>query len=161
MPDPIVFAETRLAEDKRVALATVIPKAAGDGITDDTAAIQRAPNARRLAWQASSEADEEGTAVHWVLALSDSSAVAHAMGVERGTGPDVARHVALHDPARALREVEAGQRILERHKFCGIPWGGGQCDEAGHVVPPCPDLADLLARWADHPDYDRDWNTAS
>ena len=42
----------------------------------------------------------------------------------------------LIDPARASREVEAGRRILERHRHCGTPGAGGQCDEAWR----CPTL---------------------
>ncbi|MFE7598677.1 DUF6221 family protein [Streptomyces sp. NPDC057494] len=32
-----------------------------------------------------------------------------------GFHPTIAQHVALHDPARILREVEAKRRILARH----------------------------------------------
>lgn len=65
-------------------------------------------------------------------------------------------HISLHDPARALREVEAGRRILGRHWNCGT--GGGWCDEPGLTRgSPCPDMADLLTRWADHPAYGQEW----
>ena len=54
-----------------------------------------------------------------------------------------------YDPARALREVEAGRRILARH---------GYCDHGGwNGTPLCPDLADLLVRWAGHPGYSPEW----
>jgi Family of unknown function (DUF6221) len=65
-------------------------------------------------------------------------------------------HIARHDPARVLREVEAGRRIVARHRDCGD--GMGYCGDGGHggdVL--CPDMADLLVRWADHPDYDESW----
>jgi hypothetical protein len=66
-----------------------------------------------------------------------------------------ARHIVLHDPARALREVEAGRRILARHRGC--PDGDGPCETWFGHEPPCPDLADLLVRWADRPGYRPEW----
>ena len=91
------------------------------------------------------------------------------MSAEPGaTGPQyiersrdqLAAHIARHDPARVLREVEAGRRILERHRDC-VQYGGGICEHAGAVDPPCPDLRDLLCRWADHPDYLPGWAPAA
>lgn len=155
MNELIEFPSARLNEDEAAALATVIPHPVGDGITDDTDAFRRTPNTGRLAWLARSEVDEEeGTPVHWVISDPDLAAVAHAMGLERGTGRDVAVHIARHDPARALREVEAGRRILERHRDDGY---GCQYCERWIGPGPCPDLADLLYRWAGHPDYDGAW----
>ncbi|GAA2532280.1 DUF6221 family protein [Streptomyces koyangensis] len=55
-----------------------------------------------------------------------------------GFHPTVARHVALHDPARVLREVEAKRRILARH--ARDPW-------------PCHDLRDLASAYTGHPDF--------
>ena len=129
--DPAAFAEARLDEDEEVALA------AGD---DDTA----------RSW---TSFDIGGYPVI-------------GAGVDDGWGVTVvgppassevqARHIALHDPARALREVEAGRRILGRHWNCGT--GGGWCDEPGLTRwSPCPDMADLLTRWADHPAYGQEW----
>ena len=62
---------------------------------------------------------------------------------------------------QVLREVEAGHRILARHRGC--MWGAGYCGDGGHGGgdgDPCGDLADLLYRWADHPDYDPAWRPA-
>ncbi|MFI8007259.1 DUF6221 family protein [Streptomyces sp. NPDC086010] len=50
----------------------------------------------------------------------------------------IARHVALHDPARALREIKAKRRILARH--ARDSW-------------PCHDLRDLASPYTDHPDF--------
>jgi Family of unknown function (DUF6221) len=71
-----------------------------------------------------------------------------------------ARHIVRHDPARALREVEAGRRILARHRRCGD--GYGFCDDGGHGggAAGCAEMKDLLYRWADHPDYDQEWKPA-
>lgn len=80
-----------------------------------------------------------------------------------------AAHIARYDPARALREVEAGERILARHG--GSHWcpTGPQDDdwvyfEAGERktgVWPCADMLDLLSRWRDHPDYPDELRTAA
>jgi uncharacterized protein DUF6221 len=73
----------------------------------------------------------------------------------------VSRHMVRHDPARVLREVAAKRRVLERHggedHMCvkGIVGYSVQAwydkDEA------CPDLLNLAAPYADHPDYDPEW----
>ncbi|QNS08326.1 DUF6221 family protein [Streptomyces xanthii] len=55
-----------------------------------------------------------------------------------GFHPTIALHVALHDPARILREIEAKRRILARH--AREPW-------------PCPNVRDLASPYADHPDF--------
>ncbi|MFJ5047343.1 DUF6221 family protein [Streptomyces sp. NPDC088719] len=55
-----------------------------------------------------------------------------------GFHPTIALHVALHDPARVLREIEAKRRILARH--ARDPW-------------PCHGLRDLASPYAGHPDF--------
>ncbi|APS20271.1 hypothetical protein TK78_15895 [Streptomyces sp. Tue 6075] len=55
-----------------------------------------------------------------------------------GFHPTIAQHVALHDPARVLREIEAKQRILARHAH--DPW-------------PYHDVQDLASPYVDHPDF--------
>lgn len=76
-----------------------------------------------------------------------------------GFHPTIARHVALHDPARVLREVEAKRRILARHVLSPatgdpeLPWDN--CDDCQFDGArwPCDDLLDLATPYADHPDY--------
>jgi hypothetical protein len=55
-----------------------------------------------------------------------------------GFHPAIAQHVARHDPARVLREIDAKRRILARH--ARDPW-------------PCDDLQDLAAPYTGHPDF--------
>jgi len=50
---------------------------------------------------------------------------------------------------RMRREVIAGRRILERHR--PDEYGCQLCAWSEGVI--CPDLRDLLYRWADHPGY--------
>ena len=70
-------------------------------------------------------------------------------------------HIALHDPARVLREVEAKRRILKRHRNCGS--GIGYCDDGGHgsdgTGPGCAEMRDLAAPYTDHPEFDQAWLT--
>jgi hypothetical protein len=79
----------------------------------------------------------EGTGMHGLLRIfADGSPVLDMLG------------------RRMLREVESGRRILERHR--PDAWGCQSCAADG----PCPDLRDLLCRWADRPGYDPDWAPA-
>jgi Family of unknown function (DUF6221) len=55
-----------------------------------------------------------------------------------GFHPAIALHVALHDPARVLREIEAKRRILARH--ARDRW-------------PSDDLRDLASPYTGHPDF--------
>ncbi|HEX3388839.1 MAG TPA: DUF6221 family protein [Streptosporangiaceae bacterium] len=60
--------------------------------------------------------------------------------------------------ARMRRDVEAGRRILARHRDC--LGGSGYCGDGGHswdYGAGCWEMADLLSRWSDHPDYQRKW----
>ena len=72
-------------------------------------------------------------------------------------------HRLMHEvnPARALREVEAGRRILARYADClarmedpDYPAGVArdQAREYEDFV-----LPNLAATWNDHPGYDQDW----
>ncbi|MFF3972303.1 DUF6221 family protein [Streptomyces rubiginosohelvolus] len=78
-----------------------------------------------------------------------------------GFHPTIALHVALHDPARVVRGVEAGRRVLARHVLSPatgdpeLPWDNrDDCQYDGETWP-CDDLLDLASRYADHPDYPR------
>ena len=79
------------------------------------------------------------------------------MGGIEGEAP----HVARHDPARVLREVEAKRNILARYEDCltrqedqDYPYAPAaeQAREYEDFV-----LPNLVAAWSDHPDYDQDW----
>jgi hypothetical protein len=65
-------------------------------------------------------------------------------------------HIARHDPARTLREVEAKRRILDEHALNG--WACSTCDnEDVEQSFPCPTLRLLASVWAGHPDYRPEW----
>ena len=77
---------------------------------------------------------------------------------EGGHDQAQAAHIALHDPARTLRDVEAWRAILARHTpvrssgrtMCATCLGS--C-----TFWPCPDLRDLAAIDSGHRDYDPSW----
>lgn len=75
-----------------------------------------------------------------------------------------AEHTVRHDPARVLAECQAKRAIVGRHKLGS--WHSGVLDvdvvtcETCNTADddwPCPDLRDLAAVYADHPDYDDAW----
>jgi hypothetical protein len=73
-------------------------------------------------------------------------------------GPAV--HIARHDPARALREVEAKRRILEIHyDYRGVcPTCFSLRNPPIQREPyPCDTARMLALPYADHPDYRAEW----
>ncbi|MER5913610.1 DUF6221 family protein [Streptomyces sp. NPDC001982] len=90
---------------------------------------------------------------------------AHGAAVDFGHGDltgfhtVIAQHVALHDPVRVLREVEAKRRVLNRHTLSPAegdperPWDDrDDCQFDGDLWP-CNDLLDLALPYQDHPDF--------
>lgn len=61
-----------------------------------------------------------------------------------------AEHIARHDPARVLAEIEAKRRIVERLQSPDPHLYGEPCND-------CATLYDLAAVYADHVDYDQAW----
>lgn len=76
----------------------------------------------------------------------DGSIVRHLLVPEADAN---GAHIARHDPARVLREVEAKRRIVERHTGCD--------DVSYGDAATCPDIRALAAVYAEHPDYDPEW----
>jgi hypothetical protein len=68
-------------------------------------------------------------------------------------GRYAAEHIARHDPARALREVEAGRKLMAEH---------ASNDEFSDAYDSGLQFAVLLlaAVYSDHPDYDPAWAPA-
>jgi len=77
-------------------------------------------------------------------------------------GPADAEHIARHDPARVLAEVEAKRWLIERHYRRRAPnWDrpghvGYECAQCANEYP-CPTLAILVIPYADHADYRAEW----
>lgn len=77
-----------------------------------------------------------GRGPHW-----DGACVANASGAD-------GEHVARHDPARALREVEAKRAILALHGNGNVPDSCSYCHDAW----PCRTVRFLAAVYGDHMD---------
>ncbi|ORL40180.1 hypothetical protein A6F59_16735 [Prescottella equi] len=60
----------------------------------------------------------------------------------------VADHIARHDPARVLREVEAKRQIMDQFEYDAEM---GYSDQSGLV------LRMLASVYSDHPDYQQEW----
>lgn len=64
-----------------------------------------------------------------------------------------ARHIARHDPARVLRDVEAKRRIwLKAAGYTSSAIADTDFKAAWETV-----LEELASIWSDHPDYEKDW----
>lgn len=79
--------------------------------------------------------------------------------------PSFAAHIARHDPARVLAEVDAKRQIIDWHeRQCTCD----PCTADGNELPntgrpdggygdDCPTLRLLALPYADHPDYREEW----
>lgn len=69
-----------------------------------------------------------------------------------------AQFMARHDPARALREVDAKRAILDLTRKVQEWTHGSAGATAGYAAAVVSDaLRALAAVWPDHPDYDPEW----
>lgn len=83
-----------------------------------------------------------------------------------GTGDSgLSRHIIQHDPARVLRQVEAGRRILARHCKSEASQSTAYCAGCAHdpegwpeiELNDCSELRDLAAVHSDHKDFRKEW----
>lgn len=136
MDDLIEFLRARLAEDEAVARAA----ADGDGgewFVGDKWGVYRAEDAAPH-----DDVEENRLVVHGnVLPQSE--------------------HIARHDPARALREVEAKRRVIERYAEAAAE--AAQTDRIAArtwrpvVIVLEPVVKDLTQAYTSHPDYRSEW----
>lgn len=79
------------------------------------------------------------------------------------TTPEVADHMARHDPARVLAECAAKRAIIGTYKLYCAYAGQEKLGEARraemrmHAMTVYENLRHLAAVYADHTDYDPDW----
>ena len=102
---------------------------------------------------------------HWIV----TDATGDALIYDEGTPTlEEAAHIALHDPARVLREVEAKRKILAEHAplerpgtvtpvICRVCWTSPKEGPLEGDAWPCFTVASLAAVWSDHPDYRQEW----
>jgi hypothetical protein len=102
-------------------------------------------------------------AASWVVTGPDGQD-----GVAAVNGSYRADHIARTDPASTEAWVAAMRRVLARHSpqsygavypaACGGCPTSGPCDDpVAETLAECPELRDLAAIWATHPDYQADW----
>lgn len=81
-------------------------------------------------------------------------------------GTPLAAHIARHDPARVLREVEAKRRILDDYRIAVSACRnvtGAELDTPGYramcagrdALKSC--VVQIAAVWSDHPGYRQEW----
>jgi len=72
-----------------------------------------------------------------------------------------ALHIAEHDPARVLAEVDAKRQIIGLHEPAEYEYADANvcltCDQGGPLAYPCPTLRLLALPYADHPAYRDEW----
>ena len=179
--DIVEFLRARLDEDEAVARAAVIPAHNKPGAYK--------PHPELAEWFYDGD-EVEYVQTPEMLAHKYPDRLYVTMDRE-GLGPsveaDVANHIARHDPARVLREVEAKRRIVDLHANWPVLVQGQpkyemqQMDATGFVSfratqqtawltereyrerfgvepPAAPMIRALASVYADHPDYDPEWS---
>ncbi|MFB7222430.1 DUF6221 family protein [Streptomyces sp. NPDC056227] len=105
-------------------------------------------------WHINAEADE-------VLA-ADGITVADGFALSSQQLRATTEHIARHDPARVLREVEAKRRIVDDYHYESTLPDGTALNECGTCGAandpwPCPTLRLLALPYSGHADYREDW----
>jgi len=143
MDDLAAFLKARLAEDEAVARAVTVPHEWHTGPGDDPE------------WT-----DEELVCMWPPEFHTPYEKDKHWRGLTV-PGPALAAHIARHDPARVLREVEAKRRIVDAYAEVVEFY---QPDPAewhevadGHAAALHDAVRALAAVYADHPDYRPEW----
>jgi hypothetical protein len=140
--DLVAFLRARLDDDERVACAAT----EGDGWQTQRPLSGRWTPGDGVPGSGSVE-DETGDIV-----VYDEGSPSEAQ----------AAHIARHDPARVLREVEAKRRIVDLHAGpheCSTYDHRGDVDACTWVIEPeeCSTLRLLASVYDQHPDYREEW----
>jgi hypothetical protein len=98
-------------------------------------------------WHLNAEGDE-------VLAVDDVTA-AECFALSNRQLRATAAHIARHDPARVLREVEAKRQMILSHMPVSMVAGWG-CSADG-ITGYCSAMRFLALLYADHPEYRPEW----
>jgi hypothetical protein len=148
----VEFLEARLAEDEAVARAA---------IRDVIDSVSREVESGDGIWTAGTAYDERQVQGIDILIYDEGSHSA-----------EQAQHIARHDPARVLREVEAKRTIVAEHRPYhvttrndGLDWDYKRCVECTPPddLPidasyyPCLTLCRLASIYFEHPDYNQEW----
>lgn len=159
--EPAAFLRARLEDDERIAREAAAKRGGGEWTASRDPGDMVAVTGRY-------RPDEQGFPDLPVIVDPDAN--------------ETSEHIARHDPARELREVEVKRRRLARHvperrdltltddtgatslEFYVCTWctPNRLIDQGQAVVEwPCPDVRDDVAAYADHPDYREEWRPQS
>ncbi|ROQ69188.1 hypothetical protein EDD93_3685 [Streptomyces sp. 840.1] len=112
-------------------------------------------------WHAHHRAQYDGC---WAIIDAADDGVITTVDPRASADPGVAAHIARHDPARALSEVEAKRQMVKLHACaagheCSTLDRHGEIDHCTWVMDSeaCTTLRLLALPYADHPDYRDDW----
>jgi hypothetical protein len=125
-------------------------------VSDDLAAFlsARLEEAEALARAAGGRAWRQGDPERTPGWIQDDSGSLDSIVVYDEGAPTAAQaaHIALNDPARVLREVAAGRRLLACwHEQDGRRSNSAEDEARAWLLDSL--LADRAAVWSDHPDY--------
>ena len=134
MMDLVEFLRARIGDDERIARETIHPGRTGEWEFD--------------------EYEEDGQR-RWHLLLDR---IAPGLYDTSGMGPSTMRHIARHDPARVLRDVEAKRLLLRGHEPEIHRCDGGDFAQ-GHAD--CRIKTALALAYADHPEFREEWKIAN
>ena len=140
--DPAAFLKARLDEDEAAAR-----RAASDPVGAMEAAFEAEALGEEQDWESFPErktaySQGQAAAMHWAAKVIRERAMP----------------LSLHDPARALREVEAKRRIISHHD------DNHDCaDLSGTEFPyvGCTVIRAFAAVYSDHPGYRPEWKQAA
>lgn len=143
MSDLVEFLKARLDEDEQIARTSI-------GKYPERAEWSYEPWSPRAGWgsgEVIAPNDRDSTGYPEMITC-DREGVQQS--VEENDGP----HIARHNPARVLREVEAKRKIVEEHQI-----GHDPCDahDAAMESVPCGTICALASVYSDHPDYREEW----
>lgn len=143
MIDLVAFLRARLDEDEQVARAAC-EYAEATWLLDEEFG-------ETVLWWPPEPRIAEKERQHGLPVVSDEW---RGQTIESG-GTRIAPHIARHDPARVLREVEAKRRLLYQFEHHGNSVRATVAPSTGGVWD---DLLRMLALpYADHPDYREEW----
>ncbi|MFF1957990.1 DUF6221 family protein [Streptomyces sp. NPDC058220] len=140
MDDLVTFLRARLNEDEAVARGTTVPLDWHQGPGDDDP--EWVGDEMVLMWPPEFHTPYEQDK-HWRGLTADPAGLA--------------AHIARHDPARVLREIDAKRKALDHYEeFQGFAKGGTAPFRlaAGAVAM---QIQIMALPYADHPDYREEW----
>ncbi|SES03075.1 DUF6221 family protein [Streptomyces qinglanensis] len=150
--DLVAFLRARLDEDERLARAAAEP--------EKWVELNREPRPR---WYVQLWADPDRVAV---IADPESSAfpvVVSIEGMDEGDAQNRIDHIARHDPARVLADIEAKRRVVRYYEDAARTLAAAEPGTPPHDLMTGAmnslraALQALALPYADHPDYREEW----